>query len=817
MEFGMYRKAIAALVAAIVAISPAFGWTHGSGGGNNQLTAKTVIGGFDVNGSSYAFINFAKMLGSEGGGAGWATETNADGYPSGPLNLSYSGSTDMTADAATLLAPSVHWRIKWNGNGGGFYANGLVGNVLTIVSDSKGCFVSQGSGLARFSCTMNGTTDYIEFTNLTGATQIKWAFDQFATVYDGTMSDLRIYRASDQAAMDAGEIFTPEFVSLLKTLNPRYLRMMDWGATNGSIAANFSQRTRTTAFSYLSQQFDPARSAGTASGTNTYTASNPPGYSAGAYQQGETFQVLFTNANTGAATINFGSRGAATLADISGTAVTTAGVIPSGAIATCVYDTWLAQMLCNFGFNGSNNYFGGGLTTGVPIEIQVALANKINANLWYNVPFLYTDTAVSSVAGYVRDNLNASLTSAFEYSNEIWNFLFPQSALATAKGAYLGFPNSSGRQTSGYYGLRVRQIMPLITTAWTSSRTTATLRRILANWEGDAAPVSQSQAYRMNGSDLSTSLGYTNYNSVIGQNYNVGSPTFSRPIDFVDSISYAQYMAGALIGNGNYGNLNAADVAALTTMADTNDLAGVDDDLRYGYFNRKSGVTFSGSTFTLAANGLGNNTVVLFRTTGSLPTGLTANTAYLTTGVTTNTFQVRTFNSNTPISVSGGSGTLSVGQVYGESLLWHQNLYFAAPNNLSFGFEQIAASYDAARPAGFSNVKVEQYEGGYEGTYPPADTGSGQCTAWGISTTYCGPGGKIDVLLTNYKNSSYASQFVQDAFAAFMNVSPGAGSNHSVTPAWFALQGPSVWSLMPGSTLSTPYQSYNGNATYNSH
>jgi hypothetical protein len=41
------------------------------------------------------------------------------------------------------------------------------------------------------------------------------------------------------------------------------------------------------------------------------------------------------------------------------------------------------------------------------------------------------------------------------------------------------------------------------------------------------------------------------------------------------------------------------------------------------------------------------------------------------------------------------------------------------------------------------------------------------------------------------------------------------GYPHSATPAWYAVQGYSQWSLMSGDTLSTPYQLFNGVASYN--
>lgn len=63
---------------------------------------------------------------------------------------------------------------------------------------------------------------------------------------------------------------------------------------------------------------------------------------------------------------------------------------------------------------------------GVPLEVMVALANKVGANPWFNMPHLATDAYAKNFATYVRDNLNTGLVANVEYSNEFWNFNFGQ-------------------------------------------------------------------------------------------------------------------------------------------------------------------------------------------------------------------------------------------------------------------------------------------------------------------------------------------------------------------------------------------------------
>lgn len=71
-------------------------------------------------------------------------------------------------------------------------------------------------------------------------------------------------------------------------------------------------------------------------------------------------------------------------------------------------------------------YVGGG----APVEVMVALANQIGADPWFNMPHLADNNYSRNFATYVRDNLDPDLITYVEYSNEVWNFTFPQTAWA---------------------------------------------------------------------------------------------------------------------------------------------------------------------------------------------------------------------------------------------------------------------------------------------------------------------------------------------------------------------------------------------------
>jgi len=67
---------------------------------------------------------------------------------------------------------------------------------------------------------------------------------------------------------------------------------------------------------------------------------------------------------------------------------------------------------------------------GVPIEVQVRLANETHTDMWVSMPTQADDDYVRRTLTYVRDNLDDGLKVKVEYSNEVWNWSFAQSHYA---------------------------------------------------------------------------------------------------------------------------------------------------------------------------------------------------------------------------------------------------------------------------------------------------------------------------------------------------------------------------------------------------
>ena len=98
---------------------------------------------------------------------------------------------------------------------------------------------------------------------------------------------------------------------------------------------------------------------------------------------------------------------------------------------------------------------------GVAIEHIVALANKLNADPWINLPFDADPDYYRQMAIYVRDNLAKDRRVYVELSNEVWNTLFQQAKDSETRGiaAYPGIPRSQANDY--YYADRVRAAMAI--------------------------------------------------------------------------------------------------------------------------------------------------------------------------------------------------------------------------------------------------------------------------------------------------------------------------------------------------------------------
>ncbi|MGC6486303.1 MAG: hypothetical protein ACON4Z_01540 [Planctomycetota bacterium] len=80
---------------------------------------------------------------------------------------------------------------------------------------------------------------------------------------------------------------------------------------------------------------------------------------------------------------------------------------------------------------------------GVPVEVMVDLANRLQAEPWFCMPHQADDDYVRRFAQAVKAGLDRRLRVHVEYSNELWNGLFAQARYAQAQGLEAGLADKA--------------------------------------------------------------------------------------------------------------------------------------------------------------------------------------------------------------------------------------------------------------------------------------------------------------------------------------------------------------------------------------
>ena len=94
---------------------------------------------------------------------------------------------------------------------------------------------------------------------------------------------------------------------------------------------------------------------------------------------------------------------------------------------------------------------------GVPAEVLVDLANRIQADPWFNMPHMATDEYMRNFALLIKQNLDPNLTAYVEFSNEVWNWQFKQAQYALEQGKKR-WGEDKGDAFRQWYGMRSAQM-----------------------------------------------------------------------------------------------------------------------------------------------------------------------------------------------------------------------------------------------------------------------------------------------------------------------------------------------------------------------
>jgi hypothetical protein len=98
---------------------------------------------------------------------------------------------------------------------------------------------------------------------------------------------------------------------------------------------------------------------------------------------------------------------------------------------------------------------------GIPLELMIDLANRLNADPWFCMPHLADDDYIRKFAEQVKSELDPNRKIYIEYSNEIWNGIFAQSRYAGEQGQKLKFaekPWEAGWRYTAYRSVQIFKI-----------------------------------------------------------------------------------------------------------------------------------------------------------------------------------------------------------------------------------------------------------------------------------------------------------------------------------------------------------------------
>jgi len=116
---------------------------------------------------------------------------------------------------------------------------------------------------------------------------------------------------------------------------------------------------------------------------------------------------------------------------------------------------------------------------GAPWEDIILLCNELQVNAWINIPHLADDDYIRKTAELFRDNLDPDLTVYVEFSNEVWNGIFPAARYANKKGVEQGLGPEAWRAGAQFYAEQCARMFTLLDSVFTGPHASR-LRKVMA-------------------------------------------------------------------------------------------------------------------------------------------------------------------------------------------------------------------------------------------------------------------------------------------------------------------------------------------------
>jgi len=242
--------------------------------------------------------------------------------------------------------------------------------------------------------------------------------------------NIKVFPARFEARLNAGEIFNPDWLPLVKSM--RRVRLMDWLITNHNGQVEWADRALPANVSYTGYE----RAAITISGVT------------GTISEGQTI--------TGAT---------------SSTSAVILRVVRTGTTAYLVLKTHSGSFqesetvaTATGSATASTVGFIRAAYGGVPLEVCIALLNELQCEGWFCLPAMASDDYIDEFGTLIHGTLDPGLVATIEYSNEIWNFLFSQTRFAYD--AANGLWGTTGDAHFKYPPMRTTQMSQILATIW---------------------------------------------------------------------------------------------------------------------------------------------------------------------------------------------------------------------------------------------------------------------------------------------------------------------------------------------------------------
>ena len=243
----------------------------------------------------------------------------------------------------------------------------------------------------------------------------------------GNITNLAIMHEDDEAAYDAGEIFTQKFKDTLAEAGFGVYRFLNWqGSANVTNIAYWKHRKPVTYWSWRAHEQRPSAYGGTTTNSgDDYSVSAPSDWN-GLEDKALVIVKFNADASGTGVTLNVGGTGAKAVKYATGGDLNASFSIPkTGIFATLIYDEDLDCWIKHGGDLAGTNAF---LKNGVPLEIMLALCAEMGAHPWFCQPYLSADPITDYMPSLVQatkdftDNNNLDwMIPRFEGVNELWN------------------------------------------------------------------------------------------------------------------------------------------------------------------------------------------------------------------------------------------------------------------------------------------------------------------------------------------------------------------------------------------------------------